>query len=812
MDRKPGLNNGDDFIESEEYGPISELDYRFFEYMQEGVIVSTPVYKNSEVIDLIVTYANLIAYKQRKDFKAGFIAKSIRELYDSETVQVDLQKANESISTGRGLKYEIYRPNIDKYFSISAFSPREDIYVTFSIDITKQKKSEERINRERHKLLDIIEFLPDATFVIDKNKEVIAWNHALEKMTGVSKEEILGKNNYEYSIPFYGVKRPIIIDLIFLEEKEIEEKYDYVKREGNTLFAEVFVNNLYNGKGAFVFVKASPLYDAQGNLVGSIESVRDITEAKKAQIALEESRKKYKELVQDANSIIIRLDRTGHITFFNEFAERFFGYKKDEVIGKNIIGTIVPEIESSGRDLKKLINKIIKSPEEYYSNENENITKDGKRVWVSWANRVIYDDKGNQIGLLSVGTDITEKREYEIALRESEEKFRSTIEQSTDGIAIIDEEGKIIEWNKGMERITGYKSKEEINKFVWDSQFDLLPEEEKTQETYNYIKNTITEFLKTGTAEWMNKTLDRKIQRPDGDIRYLQSVTYHIHTKKGAILGSVTRDITEQKEIENALKESEEKFRAVFNNANDAMFLHIIDESRLPGTFIEINDNAIKSLGYTREELLKMSPMDIDAGEEDEIIPVMDELFEKGISTFERVHVAKNGHKFPVEISSHIFKLDNEKLVLSVARDITKRKKAEDKLRYEQNLLNAVLNNIPVAVAVAEAPSGKLIRANDQFEKVWEQPFIPSDNIKDYINYKGYHSDGRPYAAEEWPLARSIKNGEIVEGEEIKIIFEDGNEKILSVSSTPVKNNEGKIILGVVSAVDVTKQINNYKD
>ncbi|MGB9938021.1 MAG: PAS domain-containing protein [Methanobacterium sp.] len=549
MDRKPDFNNGDDFIESEEYGPISELDYRFFEYMQEGVIVSTPIYEDSKVVDLIVAYANLLAYKQRKDLEEGFIAKSIKEIHDPETVMIDIEKANEAISTGRGIKYEIYRPHLDKYFSISAFSPREDIYVTFSIDITKQKKSEERINRERQKLLDIVEFLPDATFVIDENKEVIAWNKALEEMTGVSKEEILGKDDYQYSIPFYGTKRPIIIDFIFEKEEKIVSKYDYIKRDGKTLYAEVFVNNLFGGRGAFVFVKASPLYDSQGNLVGSIETVRDITEQKKAQIDL----------------------------------------------------------------------------------------------------------------------------------IENEEKFRSTIEQSTDGISIVDENGKIVEWNKGMEKITGHKKSEELNKFVWDSQYELIPEEEKNKKIYNYIKDTIIKFLETGNAPWMKNALERRIQRPNGEIRSIQSVTYPIKTEKGIIIGSISRDITEQK-------------------------------------------------------------------------------------------------------------------------------KTEAQLKYEQNLLNIVLNNIPVSVAVAEAPSGKLIRANEQFEKIWGQPFIPSENIEEYSKYKGYHSDGRPYEAEEWPLARSISTGEVVEGEEIKIIFKDGTEKILVVSSTPIKNENGQIILGIVIAADITER------
>ncbi len=291
MEQKPNFSdNEEDKIGSKEYGPIPSLDYRFFEYMQEGVIVYDPVRDESgKIVDLIIKFANLAAYRQRKSLKNGLMGNSIIELYGHENAALELKKANEVVSTGRGTKYETYYAFLDKYFLITAFSPRKDLYITLTIDITKQKKAEKEIRIERQKLLDIIEFLPDPTFVIDENKKVIAWNKALEEMTGTPKEEIIGKGDYAYSIPLYGERRPILVDLIFLKEKEIEAKYDYVKRKGETLFAEVFMDKLYGGKGAYVFKKASPLYDSEGNLVGSIQTIHDISEQKKAKKKNEKS-------------------------------------------------------------------------------------------------------------------------------------------------------------------------------------------------------------------------------------------------------------------------------------------------------------------------------------------------------------------------------------------------------------------------------------------------------------------------------------------------------------------------------------------
>jgi len=132
---------------------------------------------------------------------------------------------------------------------------------------------------------------------------------------------------------------------------------------------------------------------------------------------LQESEKNYRELVENANSIILRLLPDGTITFFNEFAQKFFGFDASEIIGKNAIGSIVPETESTGRDLKQMVPDILKDPAKYEQHENENISKDGKRVWVSWTNRAIQDQNGDVIEILSIGTDITERKHAERLLQ-----------------------------------------------------------------------------------------------------------------------------------------------------------------------------------------------------------------------------------------------------------------------------------------------------------------------------------------------------------------------------------------------------------
>ena len=158
----------------------------------------------------------------------------------------------------------------------------------FLREITERKRAEDAMAKSKKNLENIIEFLPDATFIIDRDKKIMAWNLAIEKMTGVPKAEIIGKDHAFAAVPFYGQPRPYLLDLLEVDDETLAAKYDYVKREGKTLFAEVFTPAIFNNKGAYVWVTASPLFDDKGEIVGAIEAIRDVTERK----LLEEEMKK----------------------------------------------------------------------------------------------------------------------------------------------------------------------------------------------------------------------------------------------------------------------------------------------------------------------------------------------------------------------------------------------------------------------------------------------------------------------------------------------------------------------------------------
>ncbi|TFG08904.1 MAG: PAS domain S-box protein [Promethearchaeota archaeon] len=140
---------------------------------------------------------------------------------------------------------------------------------------------------------------------------------------------------------------------------------------------------------------------------------------------LSETEEKYKELVENANCVILRMDKDENILYINEYGEHFFGYTSRELIGKHVIGTLVPKIETSGRDLQKMVKHVFANTKNHEKMINENITKDGRRVWVSWVNTEIKDDKGQIIGVLSLGTDITEQKKAEEELKKIEWLLKS---------------------------------------------------------------------------------------------------------------------------------------------------------------------------------------------------------------------------------------------------------------------------------------------------------------------------------------------------------------------------------------------------
>lgn len=329
----------------------------------------------------------------------------------------------------------IERTWVTSYYPIKDEKGRIAYVGLVIVDITKRKQAEEALRRSESLLRTIIDNSPDPIFMKDRDGRMLIANPATLAAGGKSADEVIGKTALEeYPDPQSG--------------QAIMENDRLIMESGQ---AKTLEEIIYHPDGPHVYLSTkAPLHDPDSKVIGLIGIARDITERKQMERALQQSKdeleskvrertgqlleankalrqseEKYRELVESAQSIILRMDCEGNITFINEFAEKFFGYSRREVMGRNVVGTIVPETESSGRDLRMLLKQISHNPENYANNENENIRKNGERVWIAWTNAPVHDAQGKLLEVLCVGNDFTDRKKMEERLRSAQKNLRA---------------------------------------------------------------------------------------------------------------------------------------------------------------------------------------------------------------------------------------------------------------------------------------------------------------------------------------------------------------------------------------------------
>ncbi|MCE1225873.1 MAG: EAL domain-containing protein [Geobacteraceae bacterium] len=269
-------------------------------------------------------------------------------------------------------------------------------------------EAEQTVQNTKQQLRDIIDFLPDATFVIDNDKKVVIWNRAMEKMTGVPKEEMIGKGDHEYTIPFYGTRRTQLLDLFDVDDEDLKAKYANIRRTGEILDAETFCPALYDGAGAYVWATGVPLYDANGQRIGAIESIRDISERKKNEDFL----RKLTHGIEHSASAVLITDLQGTIEYVNKKFTQLTGYSPEEAIGRN------PRILKSDvtpREVFDNLWKTILSGQEWRG-ELLNRRRTGEVYWSIASISPLHNEQGEITHFIANVEDINERKNAEATI------------------------------------------------------------------------------------------------------------------------------------------------------------------------------------------------------------------------------------------------------------------------------------------------------------------------------------------------------------------------------------------------------------
>jgi PAS domain S-box-containing protein len=313
--------------------------------------------------------------------------------------------------------------------------------LSFALDNFVREEEHERAERTVHEEKEfsdsMIQSMPGILYFYDSTGSFLRWNRNFETVSGYAPEEIARMHPRDF---FSDAEKPLlearIAEVFEMGESAVEA--EFVSKDGTA--------TPYFLTGKRVFYK--------GNLC-LIGVGIDVSDRRHAEDRLAESEREYRELVEHANSIILRWDVEGRITFLNEFGLSFFGYRTEEIVGRPAIGTIVPLTESGGRDLGRLIRQIVADPEAYQQNVNENMRRNGERVWIAWTNRVERDEAGNVVGLLSIGTDISERRRTEARIRESEAHLREAQRIARIGSWELDLHSRRLRWSEQIGEIFG---------------------------------------------------------------------------------------------------------------------------------------------------------------------------------------------------------------------------------------------------------------------------------------------------------------------------------------------------------------------
>jgi PAS domain S-box-containing protein len=401
-----------------------------------------------------------------------------------------------------------------------------------------------------------IDFLPDAILAIDMDGRVIIWNQSMENMTGASAADMIGKGNYEYALPFYGIRRPILVDLVLMPDDEVKGKYDLVERDGKTLTVEIFIPT-FGPNGSHLWARAAPLYDSRGEIMGAIESIRDITLRKKSEEALLKSEQEKEAILSSLKNVAVEyLDPEMRIIWVNAAVQKYLGHSLHELCGKHCYEAI-QGLNEPCPGCKAALTLLTGN-----SHEGELATPDGK-TWITRSNSIKTGD-GRLQGVVHVAMNITERKRAAERIAAIKQRLAEVIDFLPDATFAIDKQGNVLTWNRAMEKMTGACAADMVGKGDYEYSLPfygirrpiladlVLQSDEDIEKNYPGIQRA----GKTLTSEIFIPTFG-----PTGSFIWAKATP--LYDSLGNIAGSIEsiRDITDMRRTEQSLERSRSELR-----------------------------------------------------------------------------------------------------------------------------------------------------------------------------------------------------------------------------------------------------------
>ena len=561
----------------------------------------------------------------------------------------------------------------------------------------------------------------------------------------------------------YGYKKEDVIGkslLEFIPEKHWPMISEHVAdlAEGKSTQGEV---KLKTKQGTVIAEFRSSPIKKRGKIIGFQSIVRDITDRKKAEKALKESEQKLRDFINTSPDAIVWIDTTGEITLVNRKVLEVTGFPEKHFIGRNFMDVKAVTQKSKMKILEKLMERLEGIDIPPY--EVEVVTKNGEVLPFELSASPIFKE-GKIVGIQSIWRDLRERKRAEEQLRESEERLRQLIEYAPDAIYINDLDGNFVDGNKQAEKMIGYKKEELIGKSMLE--VGLVSEKSLLKIMADSEKNLRGQM--SGPNEF-------ELMRKDGSTVVVEASSIPVKREGKTEVIGIARNITERKKMEEKLRESEERFRNLYESIQDPVSIYVGRE----GHIIDYNKAFKKLSRYTDEEL--KDKIFLDFVHPDDHALVLERYGKKYSEeefplVYEIRAVNKKGEIIPLEISVSTYKKKGRVIGIEVIhRDITERKQMEEKLKESEERLRNLYESVPDALAVYVGREGSLIEYNKAFKK-WVG--YTAEELKDKIFLDFVHPDDHAmliekyrtkYSEEDLPLIYEIKGlnkkGEIIQTE-----------------------------------------------